>query len=807
MWGIRVGKHVVLSAVTSLRANKLPLFVAKLRVLQQCSLAPRILYRSGMCRSCVTWQHFGDLLWQKHWTRCSVHTHWCESSISGTWPRSCLRGILAREKKRKIGWPMILCWRKKLTTQRNKKYKMRRPRQRLSKHSRWKEGPTCLHHAMSLSSFAFASRAGHSTCWRIPMRVSRLRCKQRLKVSPSPSVTVWLAIGCPTESPWSLSWLFTRAAWPNPSAWNWTSNWARRLILWRLTRMAAIQVKWHGTAGKKFPGQKMRFTSPNSKQLEIQLEDSDQTVIRARRRPMPASHQIDALTEDGDVSVRASSSLHSMSYERCRRDLLETSGWHLPPDWVRDSSLYTGLPLSEPLAMRATDFRCNAKLQKVDDQQRYLATYVGLGPKLENAAKLVDIPFKGLVTHRLDKLPLSDFRLGIITGPSEAVARALWQRINSARILLSLCSHISRPWKRPESCFEHSQHRSAHGHETLCGSERRRTGQGRHATSAGAWSDPKNDTQDQSQPHKTSGGKEAGGVFTRKILSVLSGKLGEQDSQIEVYYDELINALWKREARYRSFGGWLSVGGIMHWPAWLHHWMTCLGLEIEDSNHSFFKMFFSLWPGWGEFSYLMTTGNARDQNQQDETSRRPSQEIFGSVGRCTETSFFRSFMVWNDVHVFLATNSRVLVPFVWVKVFLLSNADLRTPAVMILRPQPRQQLHQVHLSCPRSAVPRSGIWAMPIRLARSVGNNLGPTFFWFDFWATLTMELRLLELFVCLKFDSVSHLTVSACATGLSEHNSQCSRVGNMRYIAGLSFVSDVTTVCSADLQEDLCSA
>ena len=34
-----------------------------------------------------------------------------------------------------------------------------------------------------------------------------------------------------------------------------------------------------------------------------------------------------------------------------------------------------------------------------------------LEPKLENVAKLLDVPFKGLVTNCLDKLPLSDFRL------------------------------------------------------------------------------------------------------------------------------------------------------------------------------------------------------------------------------------------------------------------------------------------------------------------------------------------------------------------------------------------------------------
>ena len=65
---------------------------------------------------------------------------------------------------------------------------------------------------------------------------------------------------------------------------------------------------------------------------------------------MPASD--DALTEDGDVSVRASSSLHSMSYVAgviCSKPV--------GPDWVRDSSLYKGLPLSEPLTVRAMDFR------------------------------------------------------------------------------------------------------------------------------------------------------------------------------------------------------------------------------------------------------------------------------------------------------------------------------------------------------------------------------------------------------------------------------------------------------------------
>ena len=78
-----------------------------------------------------------------------------------------------------------------------------------------------------------------------------------------------------------------------------------------------------------------------------------------------------------------------------------------------------------------------------------------------------------------------------------------------------------------------------------------------------------------------SGDEETGGVFTRKILRVLSGKLGEQDSQIERYYDELINALWEREAWYRSFGGWFN---------------DVFGFGASET--------FSLLPGWGEFSSL-----------------------------------------------------------------------------------------------------------------------------------------------------------------------------------------------------------
>lgn len=31
-----------------------------------------------------------------------------------------------------------------------------------------------------------------------------------------------------------------------------------------------------------------------------------------------------------------------LDYDGCRRDLLEASGWHLPPDWAKDG-LYKGL--------------------------------------------------------------------------------------------------------------------------------------------------------------------------------------------------------------------------------------------------------------------------------------------------------------------------------------------------------------------------------------------------------------------------------------------------------------------------------
>lgn len=162
----------------------------------------------------------------------------------------------------------------------------------------------------------------------------------------------------------------------------------------------------------------MRITSLSPYELSLELDKGE--PVKAERRRMPASHQIHALTADPEESVKATRGC-SLDYAQCRRDYLEASGWYLPDIAMgsSDSSRYKGLSLGQSHSVRTVDFRPDARLEKVDNDQRYLASYVGLGPKLANVAKLLDIPFMGLVTHRLDNLPLhGGFALGVITGPS-----------------------------------------------------------------------------------------------------------------------------------------------------------------------------------------------------------------------------------------------------------------------------------------------------------------------------------------------------------------------------------------------------
>lgn len=187
--------------------------------------------------------------------------------------------------------------------------------------------------------------------------------------------------------------------------------------------------------GKLVPSQKrIRFKVLGPKRLEMQFEEGQSfgKTVKATRRRMLAAHQAFSLVDDADAFVREKKMLN---YSDCRRDLLDSSGWFLPPEWGTDG-LYKGLKRSgNPIVVRTMDFRYNAKLEQVDDRQRHLATYVGevdgtLGAALENVSKLLDLPFSGLCTHRLDTLKFNDFQLGVITGPSgsgkSALAKDKW---------------------------------------------------------------------------------------------------------------------------------------------------------------------------------------------------------------------------------------------------------------------------------------------------------------------------------------------------------------------------------------------
>ncbi|CAJ1357632.1 unnamed protein product [Effrenium voratum] len=171
----------------------------------------------------------------------------------------------------------------------------------------------------------------------------------------------------------------------------------------------------------------LRVRSLGPREMEIQFKKGEawQPAIKAKRRQIPAPHQALELAKEPEAQAsQARAELPAvLDYDGCRRDLLEASGWHLPPDWAKDG-LYKGLARKgDPITVRSVEFRFNAKFEQVDDNQCYLATYVGqpdgsLGPSLENVSNLFDCPFSGLCVHRVDKLALGNFRLGVITGPS-----------------------------------------------------------------------------------------------------------------------------------------------------------------------------------------------------------------------------------------------------------------------------------------------------------------------------------------------------------------------------------------------------
>lgn len=192
---------------------------------------------------------------------------------------------------------------------------------------------------------------------------------------------------------------------------------------WRIDKLEKLQDGSY--VGNILPIKKLaRFQSLGPQSLHIQLKgDKDYgTLMKATRRRMPAGHQALALVDDPDAFVRNNQGSNP-NYSDCRRDLLDSSGWYTPPEWGKDP-LYLGLNRSgSPTLVRTIDFRHDAKLEKVDDNQRYLATYVGeidgtLGAALENVSQLLDCPFTGLCTHRLDSVKFKNFQLGVITGPS-----------------------------------------------------------------------------------------------------------------------------------------------------------------------------------------------------------------------------------------------------------------------------------------------------------------------------------------------------------------------------------------------------
>ena len=130
-----------------------------------------------------------------------------------------------------------------------------------------------------------------------------------------------------------------------------------------------------------------------------------------------------------------------------------------------------------------------------------------------------------------------------------------------------------------------------------------------HSVISWTWLDPRSELAGW-KPLSTclifwSGDKKTGGVFTKKILSVLHGKLGPEDSQIERYYDELSNALRDRgEARYKWFRGCLreeSWNRLACITASLNDMFGFSIWKLQDVNQSLL----SLSPGWCEISSLL----------------------------------------------------------------------------------------------------------------------------------------------------------------------------------------------------------
>jgi len=125
---------------------------------------------------------------------------------------------------------------------------------------------------------------------------------------------------------------------------------------------------------------------------------------------------------------------NSLNYADFDAGVLESLGWHLPPEFSR-TELYEGLVRNgEAVRMSQADFCLNPSLEQVEDNAYYLVTYVGevdgsLGEKLGDISQLLDCPFDGLCVHKVHNLPaLGNFSMGVVAGPSGSGKSSLVRR-------------------------------------------------------------------------------------------------------------------------------------------------------------------------------------------------------------------------------------------------------------------------------------------------------------------------------------------------------------------------------------------
>jgi len=181
---------------------------------------------------------------------------------------------------------------------------------------------------------------------------------------------------------------------------------------------------WYSGATLPDKGE-IRVRIINNRNLVVQQKEGGQLCwskeMRATRRTLPQPMQALMLARDPESVARGSAVVNYGDFDD---GVLQSHGWYLPPELAPDGR-YAGLERAqEPQLVSTWDFKYDAKLEKADNHQSFLATYVGepdggLSAKLKGVSRLLDCPFDGLCLHRIPKLPpMDDFRIGVITGPS-----------------------------------------------------------------------------------------------------------------------------------------------------------------------------------------------------------------------------------------------------------------------------------------------------------------------------------------------------------------------------------------------------